>query len=97
MTGTQIASDTFGVFGTTAVLLLTSPAAVGPARRIADEVLADVDRACSRFRPDSELSRLNRAAGEPMTISVTFAELLATALRAARITGGDVDRPARGR
>ena len=91
MTGTQIASDTFGVFGTTAVLLLTSPAAVGPARRIADEVLAAVDLACSRFRPDSELSRLNRAAGEPMTISVTFAELLATALRAARITGGDVD------
>lgn len=91
MTAGAIARDTFEVFGTTAVLLLTKPAAAGQGRRIADDVLADVDRACSRFRPDSELSRLNQAAGEPMTVSATFAELLATALRAARLTGGDVD------
>ena len=87
----EIGKDTFKVFGTTAILLVTSPDAIVPARSVADRVLADVDHACSRFRPDSELSRLNAAHGEPLTISATFAELLAAALRAARLTGGDVD------
>jgi thiamine biosynthesis lipoprotein len=87
----EIGKDTFQVFGTTAILLVTSPDAIVPARSVADRVLADVDHACSRFRPDSELSRLNAAHGEPLTISRTFADLLAAALRAARLTGGDVD------
>jgi FAD:protein FMN transferase len=91
MTTGEITRDTFEVFGTTAVLLVTSPDAAGPARSIADRVLAEVDLACSRFRPDSELSRLNAADGEPVEISRTFAALLAAALRAARLTGGDVD------
>jgi FAD:protein FMN transferase len=91
VTTTAIAKDTFPVFGTTAVLLVTRPGAIGQARRIADRILAEVDLAASRFRADSELSRLNAAGGEPMTISATFADLLAAALRAARLTGGDVD------
>lgn len=91
MTADQITRDTFEVFGTTAVLVVTSTDAVALARSIADRVLADVDLACSRFRPDSELSRLNAADGEPLAISLTFADLLAAALRAARLTGGDVD------
>jgi FAD:protein FMN transferase len=91
MTAGEITTDTFEVFGTTAVLLVTSADAVVPARTIADRVLADVDLACSRFRPDSELSRLNAARGEPIAISPTFADLLAAALRAAKLSGGDVD------
>lgn len=91
MTTSEITSDTFEVFGTSAVLLVTRPRAIGQARSIADRLLADVDLACSRFRPDSELSRLNAAGGEPTQISATFADLLAVALRAARLTGGDVD------
>jgi FAD:protein FMN transferase len=87
----EITSDTFEVFGTTAVLLVSSPGAAGRARGIADRVLADVDLASSRFRPDSELARLNAAGGEPLAISPTFADLLAAALRAATLTGGDVD------
>lgn len=87
----EIARDTFEVFGTTAVLLVTSPDAIIPARSVADRVLADVDLAGSRFRPDSELTQLNAARGEPLAISPTFADLLAAALRAARLTGGDVD------
>jgi FAD:protein FMN transferase len=86
-----ITRDTFEVFGTTAVLLVTRASAIGQARSIADRLLAEVDLACSRFRPDSELSRLNAANGEPTPISAMFAELLAAALRAARLTGGDVD------
>lgn len=89
-TGT-ITSDTFAVFGTTAVLLVTRQPSMGPARVIADEIVGSVDRACSRFRPDSELSQLNAANGGPIAISPTFADLLATALRAAELTAGAVD------
>jgi thiamine biosynthesis lipoprotein len=91
MNADPIATETFEVFGTTAVLLLTDPAAVTRARAIADHVLAEVDLACSRFRPDSELVRLNAAGGEALAISATFADLIAAALRAAALTGGDVD------
>jgi thiamine biosynthesis lipoprotein len=91
MSTETIASDTFGVFGTTAVLLVTSEHAADQARSIADDLLAKVERACNRFRPDSELSRLNAARGRPMAVSPIFADLLATALRAARLTAGDVD------
>ncbi len=91
MSASAVGKDTFEVFGTTAVLFVTDPAATSRARVIADRVLADVDIACSRFRPDSELVRLNAAAAKPLAISATFADLLAAALRAARLTGGDVD------
>jgi FAD:protein FMN transferase len=91
MTEAEISRDTFEVFGTGAVLLVCDPAARARARAIANQLLAEVDLACSRFRPDSELVRLNAAGGEPVAISATFADLIAAALRAARLTGGDVD------
>jgi FAD:protein FMN transferase len=95
MTIPDVGRESFDVFGTTAVLLVSGvdPAAVvSQARRLADRELAAVDLACSRFRPDSELTALNRAAGDgPQRVSPVFADLLAAALRAARITGGDVD------
>src|SRR5215469_10255740 len=91
MSSSAVGRDTFEVFGTAAVLLMTDPGAVRQARAIADRLLADVDLAASRFRPDSELSRLNAAGGKPLAISATFADLLAAALRAAKLTGGDVN------
>ena len=65
MTTVATAADTFSVFGTTATLVVSEPAAVPVARAVADTELAAVDQACSRFRPDSELSRLNAAGGGP--------------------------------
>jgi thiamine biosynthesis lipoprotein len=91
MTAAAAASDTFGVFGTTAVLLVTAPQALRPARALADCELAAVDLACSRFRPDSELSKLNHAGGAARRVSELFADLVGTALRSARLTGGLVD------
>lgn len=92
MTEAGIATETFDVFGTTAVLLVTDSRAAGQARGIADRELAAIDLACSRFRPDSELTRLNATAGDgPQPVSPLFADLLTAALRAARLTGGDVD------
>jgi len=82
---------TFKVFGTTAVLLLTDQAAADRAKAIADTQLAAVDLACSRFRPDSELSRLNASHGAVSRVSELFACLIAEALRAAELTDGDVD------
>jgi FAD:protein FMN transferase len=85
------ATDTFGVFGTTGVIVLTDPGAIGRARAIADAELAAVDLACRRFRPDSELSVLNAADGALTPVSELFAELIEEALRAAELTDGDVD------
>ncbi|HWF80060.1 MAG TPA: FAD:protein FMN transferase [Streptosporangiaceae bacterium] len=85
------AAATFRVFGTTAVLLVTDQAAADRAKAIADVQLAAVDLACSRFRPDSELFRLNASHGPVTHISELFTELIAEALRAAELTDGDVD------
>lgn len=87
---TTLAAASFEVFGTTAVLIVTRPAALRHARAIADAELAAVDRACSRFRPDSELCLLNGAGGELTAVSGLFATLIAQALRAAGLTDGAV-------
>ncbi len=91
VTSVAVAQDTFGVFGTTATLLVTEASALPAARRLADAELAAVDLACSRFRADSELSALNAADGVTIGISELFADLLGEALRAARLTDGAVD------
>lgn len=70
---------------------VTDPGALEEARAVVTGILDDVDRAASRFRDDSELVRLDAAAGNWTPISPLLAELLAVALRAARITDGDVD------
>jgi thiamine biosynthesis lipoprotein len=49
------------------------------------------DRQFSRFRSDSELSRVNRSARELVVVSKTFAQMVERALKAARATGGLVD------
>jgi thiamine biosynthesis lipoprotein len=91
MTATPVAEDSFGVFGTTAVLLVTDAGALPAARAIADRELAAVDLAASRFRADSELTALNAAGGAARPVSPLFADLIAAALRAARLTDGAVD------
>jgi thiamine biosynthesis lipoprotein len=54
-------------------------------------VLAQVDRTYSRFRPDSELSRLSDGGSRPRRISPLLADAMAAALRAAELTEGRVD------
>jgi FAD:protein FMN transferase len=81
----------FTAFGTFGALLVTSQAAVAAARRVLDAELRAIDLACSRFRPDSELTILNQAGGRRQPVSPLLAEALAVALRAAAATDGDVD------
>jgi thiamine biosynthesis lipoprotein len=61
------------------------------ARTAAQREIAAMDRAASRFRADSELSAVNRAAGDQIVISKRFHDALCVALDAARITDGAVD------
>jgi thiamine biosynthesis lipoprotein ApbE len=77
--------------GTSVVVAVTDADALEAARdAVALEVDA-LDRACSRFRDDSDLTRLNDAGGLPVVVSPLLAEAIRVALRAARLTDGDVD------
>ncbi|MFF4212422.1 FAD:protein FMN transferase [Streptomyces sp. NPDC001796] len=91
VTAAAPATVSFPALGTTAVLLVTDPAALDNARRVLETELAAIDLACSRFRDDSELSRANAAAGREVTVSLLFAEALQTAFRAAELSDGTVD------
>ncbi len=71
--------------------MVTDPACLAPARRMLADDLDAVDMACSRFRPDSEIISLRTAQGHPVQVSPLLAEAIAAALRAARLTEGDVD------
>ncbi len=71
--------------------------AVWPARRLAaalgavDAELDRLDRTASRFRDDSEISRIHQAGGGRHQVSPDLAEAAGLALAAARWTGGLVD------
>jgi thiamine biosynthesis lipoprotein len=52
---------------------------------------ADVESVCTRFRPNSELSRVNRAPGGTLLLSPLLAEVMHAADRARSLTDGLVD------
>jgi thiamine biosynthesis lipoprotein ApbE len=86
-----LGSCSWEALGTSVVLRTTNPAAVAPARAAVERELAAIDRACSRFRTDSELSSVNARAGRWTQVSALLLEALEVALRAAEVTDGDVD------
>jgi thiamine biosynthesis lipoprotein len=88
---TGLAGVTFPALGTVASVLVTDPEARDIAAVMLRAELSAIDAACSRFRADSELGRLNRARGREVAISALLTEALAAALAAAAATGGDVD------
>jgi thiamine biosynthesis lipoprotein len=87
----SLASASVPGLGTTAVVLTTDEHALPAALDELRLELERIDAACSRFRPDSELSLLNRAAGTPVTVGPLLAEAVGVALDAAAATGGLVD------
>jgi FAD:protein FMN transferase len=84
-------SISFPVFGGLGVVAVVDPPALSAAQAAVDRVTAQFDRACSRFREDSEISRLNAAAGGWVTVSPLLRDAIQAALRAAQLTDGDVD------
>ncbi len=88
------ASVTFAAIGTSVRVVATDPHTLAEAEALTRDHLAALDRAASRFRPDSEVSRLARAAAhQPATVAVSplLASCVHAALRAARLTDGLVD------
>ncbi len=81
----------FPALGSTALVAVTEPDQLERARQAVERVIAQFDLACSRFREDSELSALNRAAGAPVHVTALLLDAVDAALRAARLTDGDVD------
>jgi thiamine biosynthesis lipoprotein len=86
-------TETWDALGTTALLRYDGPA--NPSVRAAVERELDaIDAAASRFRDDSELSRLNAASGpgpRTVTVSPLFAQAVRFAVHAADASDGAVD------
>lgn len=78
----------FRALGTGVVVRTTDPSGRGAALAIVESELAAIDAACSRFRDDSELSRLNRAKGRSISVSPLFLEALSAGVRGAELSGG---------
>jgi thiamine biosynthesis lipoprotein ApbE len=72
-------------------LIVTRPEMLAAAKTAADQVIKAIDEAASRFRVDSELSRVNREPGRQIHISALLAQAIAAGLRGARLTNGAVD------
>ncbi|MEZ0090758.1 FAD:protein FMN transferase [Streptacidiphilus sp. EB129] len=85
------AKAAFPVFGTTAELLVADPDQLDLALRTLRAELDAIDAACSRFRPDSELSLANANAGTAVTVGPLLAEALDVAWQVAEASGGLVD------
>ena len=84
----------FRAIGTSVRLLTTDPRSLAPATDVLRDHLDALDLAASRFRPDSEVSRLAAAAAEGPARRYASPELagaVRAALHAARITSGLVD------
>ncbi len=78
-------------WSTSVVLRLAVPRGLNAARGAVEQELDAIDRACSRFRADSEIAHVNASAGRVVRVSPLLAEALALAMRAAQLTDGDVD------
>lgn len=80
-------------FGTAAVVAVAEPGNGRLERAVAavERTVAEFDLACSRFREDSELSAVNAASGTAVRVGPVLLEAVSAALRAARLTEGDVD------
>lgn len=84
-------SVSFRALGTTVVIATVDPALEGDACAVVANELNAIDRACSRFRADSELARVNDAGGKRVAVGPLLLEALQVALAAARASDGLVD------
>ncbi|HEV8462001.1 MAG TPA: FAD:protein FMN transferase [Gaiellaceae bacterium] len=84
----MIASTSFRALGTTATIVVTEAEALEEARQLLARELTRFDEACSRFRPESDLSRANAQAGHTVEIGPLLARATEVALDAADATDG---------
>ncbi len=79
------------ILGTTCVVIAADPDRLTLATMSALREIDAIDHACSRFRDDSDLSRVNASAGHAVAVSTVLLDALEVAVRAAMVTDGDVD------
>lgn len=91
MSTPSVAGRDWELWSTSCRLVVTDPLVLPEATRLVDDLLADIEVACSRFRADSELMTLARDPDGSAELSPLLAGLMADALDAARETGGAVD------
>ncbi|HKW69185.1 MAG TPA: FAD:protein FMN transferase [Candidatus Dormibacteraeota bacterium] len=91
MTASVVGIADSSAFGGSLRVVVTRPEALAAARAAVDKVVAEMDIAASRFRDDSELSRLNASQDRVTKISPLLAEAIAAALRGAELSDGAVD------
>lgn len=89
--GAQPALRTWRALGTYVHLGVADATVADDAAALAAAVLDDVDAACSRFRPDSDLVRANQAGGQWVSVNPILVGAIRVALRAADSTDGLVD------
>ena len=89
--GADVAVAERTALGTDARVALWPPDGLGAALGAVDAELDRLDREASRFRADSEVSRIARSRHCAHTVSPGLAEAVGVALAAARWTGGLVD------
>ncbi|MGI8429411.1 MAG: FAD:protein FMN transferase, partial [Solirubrobacteraceae bacterium] len=88
---TGVRSVSFPALGGTAIVAVVDPARLDCARIAVQRTVSALDRACSRFREDSELTALGAHPGAAVRVSGLLLDAVTAALRAARLTDGDVD------
>jgi thiamine biosynthesis lipoprotein ApbE len=87
-----LSSDSFVSMGTDNTVVVDDGRALPSAMSLVQRQFQEIDHVCSRFRPDSELSRLNRQAGTgDIPLSPLLEEAIVAALDSAAMTGGLVD------
>jgi FAD:protein FMN transferase len=91
MTSDNVDLTRLEAFGGVAVIGVTDPSVLPRAVDAVSRTVLEFDRACSRFRSDSELSAVNAAAGSAVRVGPILLDAVEAALRAAVLTGGEVD------
>jgi thiamine biosynthesis lipoprotein len=81
----------FPIWGTTGAVMTTDADRLSVAVAAVRGQLASFDVACSRFRADSEIERVNRTTGRWVEVKPLLVDAVEVAVRAAALTDGDVD------
>ena len=87
----SVTTRSFRALGTTATVVVRDTFHADEAQRILQAEISAIDRACSRFRSDSELAHLHANAGCAVEVSSLLFEALDVAYSVAERTQGAVD------
>jgi FAD:protein FMN transferase len=91
MTSTTYAATRWQALGSYVSLVVADADRLATAQAACEQLLDEIDRACSRFRDDSDLVRANHGAGRWVRVSALLIQALTEAVRVAEATDGLVD------